>query len=226
MKAKYLIGLGFIILGVFLLLDQMGVVPFGMIIGDLWPSIIILIGVYLISHSHRSLFSGIVVTSVGVLLQADQLNMLPWGFWNTFWPVLLILIGVLIFMKGKKGHGHGGFPKKQTGENDLNLNSIFGGSSEKVTASNFRGGTGTALFGGIELDLRDCVIAPEGARLDLTAMFGGFQLAVPRNWRVILNGTPFLGGVENKSRLDPDIENPQVIHIDYFVMFGGIEITN
>ncbi|MFW5662624.1 MAG: LiaI-LiaF-like domain-containing protein, partial [Bacteroidota bacterium] len=49
MKAKYLIGLGFIILGVFLLLDQMGVVPFGMIIGDLWPSIIILIGVYLIS---------------------------------------------------------------------------------------------------------------------------------------------------------------------------------
>ena len=53
------------------------------------------------------------------------------------------------------------------------------------TSRNFRGGRLECWYGGGVLDLRDAVLAPEGATLQVRAVFGGGQILVPADWKVV-----------------------------------------
>jgi predicted membrane protein len=109
------------------------------------------------------------------------------------------------------------------GDDYINSNAIFGGADHLITSQNFKGGEAMALFGGVELDLRDAKISPDGCKLHATALFGGVEITVPSDWKVNVTGTPIFGGVENKSRGkegDPQKE----INLRCTVAFGGIEI--
>jgi len=71
---------------------------------------------------------------------------------------------------------------------------IFGPLAFHSTAQAFRGGVLECWYGGGMIDLRDAVLAPEGATLNVRAIFGGGQLLVPADWKVVsrIRG---LGGV-------------------------------
>jgi hypothetical protein len=59
-----------------------------------------------------------------------------------------------------------------------------------------RAGSGTAVAGGIEIDLTDA--RPEGtATLDLTAVAGGIDVVVPGDWKVEMTSKVFMGGTDN-----------------------------
>jgi hypothetical protein len=88
----------------------------------------------------------------------------------------------------------------------------------------FRGGTVEAWYGGGILDLREAVLDPRGARLTVQTVFGGFQVAVPAEWRVETS-VKGIGGVGDGR---PHIERPAdapVLTIDGIAIFGGIGIT-
>jgi hypothetical protein len=53
------------------------------------------------------------------------------------------------------------------------------------TSRNFRGGRLECWYGGGVLDLRDATLAPEGATLHVRAVFGGGQILVPADWKVV-----------------------------------------
>ena len=53
------------------------------------------------------------------------------------------------------------------------------------TSRNFRGGRLECWYGGGVLDLRDAALAPEGATLQVRAVFGGGQILVPSDWKVV-----------------------------------------
>jgi hypothetical protein len=53
------------------------------------------------------------------------------------------------------------------------------------TSRNFRGGRLECWYGGGVLDLRDATLAPEGATLQVRAVFGGGQILVPADWKVV-----------------------------------------
>ena len=53
------------------------------------------------------------------------------------------------------------------------------------TSGNFRGGRLECWYGGGVLDLRDATLAPEGATLQVRAVFGGGQILVPADWKVV-----------------------------------------
>jgi hypothetical protein len=53
------------------------------------------------------------------------------------------------------------------------------------TSRNFRGGRLECWYGGGVLDLRDATLAPEGATLQVRAVFGGGQILVPSDWKVV-----------------------------------------
>jgi hypothetical protein len=62
---------------------------------------------------------------------------------------------------------------------------IFEPLEFRSTSRNFRGGRLECWYGGGVLDLRDATLAPEGATLQVRAVFGGGQILVPADWKVV-----------------------------------------
>ncbi len=59
-------------------------------------------------------------------------------------------------------------------------------------------------------------------------MFGGIEVVVPRDWKVIINVTSIFGGVDDKRILNPDqvYESNKVLIIRGTAIFGGCELKN
>lgn len=210
-----------IVLGFGFLLNQFNIWNFGSVISNWWPVLLIIFGIFKLSTDRNSIFFGLMLFVIGALLLADNLFLLPWGFWSAFWPLLLI-IGGLSLLSSKRKH----LKKMQVDADVLNEFVIMGGVEKIVDNQNFQGGTATAVMGGIVIDLRQASIAGESAFIDLTAIMGGIEIRVPHNWKIEIQGTPILGGMDNKTRLSYDDEIASILKIRYSAIMGGVEIKN
>ena len=104
--------------------------------------------------------------------------------------------------------------------------SIFGGIEDKIVAQDFRDGEAVAILGGIDLDLRQAELSNGQATLDVTSIFGGIRLRVPRGWRVNLRNVTLFGSVEhNREQPDPEAETG-VLTIVGTALFGGLEVSD
>lgn len=80
-------------------------------------------------------------------------------------------------------------------------------SLETINASTkFKGGNITSILGGAEVDLTNCKIEGNYAEITATAIMGGIDLKVPKDWKVVVTGIPFLGGWDNKTFFSPEQE--------------------
>jgi len=77
-------------------------------------------------------------------------------------------------------------------------------------SSAFRGGSLTAVMGGIELDLRKTVLSGGTAYIDIVAFWGGVVLKVPGEWSVDAHIVPIMGAFENKVEPLPATREPGV----------------
>jgi predicted membrane protein len=221
MNARYFFGILLILIGAAYILDSFNVFSAGFFLHLWWPVLIIALGVFLLSRARHSFLSGLFVTVVGILLLASHLDIVP-NFWSLFWPLIIIILGLWL-VTSKFVHRR----PKATDTSDIDFVAIFSGSNERVVTDNFKGGSISTFFGGIELDLRGSGLSPEGATLDITAAFGGVEIIIPNNWKILSSGLPLLGGFANKTRQDDDISaDKPVLKINYLAMFGGIEIRN
>jgi predicted membrane protein len=202
-------------LGVGFLLDSLGLVNFGNLLGSWWPLIIILFGfAHLISRSQSFLFSGFFIIA-GILLLVDQLDVINLNFWSVFWPLLLVLIGFLVLFRS------GG--SKLSSEKSVNMVAIFSGDERNLDTEKFEGGNITAIFGGVKLDLRKATFK-EGATINVFAAFGGVDVILPENARAVVSGFPLFGGFEDKTVKPKKFEGTLIIKGT--VLFGGVSVKN
>src|SRR5918996_106167 len=122
----------------------------------------------------------------------------------------------------RHGRGPEVLREEGTAEDVVRATAVFGGHEVVSRSSSFRGGSATAVFGGVTIDLRNARLHPEGAVLDVTAILGGAEILVPRGWRVTTSGTPILGGIENKAEGG---EGPE-LRIDALTVLGGTDIKH
>ena len=114
--------------------------------------------------------------------------------------------------------------------NKLREATLFGSLTRRVQTQQFEGGSVSAVFGSIALDLTDAAIPPPDhtAILKVDALFGGIEITVPRNWRVVMKSSAMMGGCDDRTippRPDPGVETPTLV-IKGAAIFGGIEIRN
>ena len=190
-----------------------------------WESIFIMIGIVLLFIS-RNKTPGIVFIAIG------GLNLYP-----ELWPLILIGIGGYILYRrnypgvsishGKVLEGELG-KESRIGEDTIDDVSIFGGGNKVFQSQNFRGGKITAIFGGSEINLYDCKLAEGVQEIEITAIFGGTTIIVPKEWKVDVDVVSIFGGFGDSRRKDPNLtfQTDRTLLIKGIVLFGGGELKN
>lgn len=155
---------------------------------------------------------------VGVLLLFAARGIIVWStVGKIFLPSILILIGIsIIFKKNIK------MAKVDSKDENKNYVAVFSGSEENLSNMKFTGTHITAIFGGVELDLRNAIIEKDVV-INCTTIFGGIDIILPDNVKVKISGVPVFGGVENQ-KISSTEENVPTIYIDYVCIFAGIDL--
>lgn len=216
-----------ILLGLLFTLDNFGIIDAGDVL-DYWPVILIILGVVRVfqpRHEGQRVF-GVVMIGLGIFFQLQTLGLTDLRF-RDLWPVILVFIGgALIWRAFERGRSLEG-PPPDTSPHQSDF-AMMGGVHRVVESADYRGGDATAIMGAVELDLRGSKIANPPAALDIFALWGGVEITVPQEWKVDIQATPILGGIENKTRsVARDSAGPeQVLVVRGTALMGGIEIKN
>ncbi len=105
---------------------------------------------------------------------------------------------------------------------------IFSGIKRRFISQEFEGGKATAVFGGVELDLRDADTKLDEVVLHVDAIFGGIDIRVPESWEVDPQITGILGGYDDKT-VPPQVAGdrpPPLLVVKGSAIFGGVNIKN
>jgi hypothetical protein len=192
-----------------------------------WPVILIAIGITkLIDAQHSNeRTGGTVMVLVGGIFLAINLGLFSWQV-GQFWPVILIGIGItMLFNRGSMLTGLRMPPGNSFSKADAVA--IFGGFKRQVATDDYRGANYVAIFGGGEVDLRRAQIRGDSAHIEVTAIFGGFELRVPPNWIVANEVMGVFGGTADET-MQPLPETPGVknLIVTGTAVFGGVSIKN
>ncbi len=231
-ESGFLWGAVICIVGITFLLDRMGWIEAGRIF-RFWPMILVLAGI-LNMRTPAGRGWGLILLIAGVLLQLNGLGLAHVRIWD-LWPLIIIAVGLTLIWSSIEARRRGAQNPGSTrpsldSDSTVNLVAVFGGCERRVGSQAFRGGKAMAVFGGIELDLRDATIEGDEAVLDLNCVFGGVEIHVPRNWNIDARCVPVFGGYSDETRqaiaADPTIEREKRLVITGTVLFGGVEISN
>jgi predicted membrane protein len=226
---RLMIGILLIIAGLILILKKSTVLPqpLDYFIDDVifsWQMLLIAIGVVsLIGSDNKT--PGIVLISVGGFFLIPELFTNFFRSFNFFWPALFIVIGVVLLLNSKRLSAVSSY-KGESKADIIDIVNIFSGAERQLITDNFKGGKITAIFGGGEVNLTRCSLAPGDNVIEITCIFGGTTIIVPENWNVILEVTPILGGFSDNRKIIGDVmrDNTRTLAVRGTVIFGGGEI--
>lgn len=189
---------------------------------SLWswvPLAFVLLGLWAIVRSRgRNLTGPVMVIAVAGTLQLRNLGVLQDAWIESWWPLFVILLGVLLLV-GRYRRSDAQTP--QGGE--VSAIAVFGGSTQRIAAEDFRGGEAVSIFGGSEIDLREAAIPAPPAVLETLTLFGGPEIRVPADWNVKLDVLTLFGSAEDTRARGEVSAEPDLI-VTGLTIFGGVEI--
>lgn len=133
------------------------------------------------------------------------------------WPAVLVVAGYALVRRAVGGPA----TRRPSDGTTVSSFAMMAGLERTNRSESFRGGDLTAVMGGVGLDLRGARLAPEGATLEVFALWGGIELTVPEGWRVELDVVPLLGGFEDRTRASETAAGPSLKIRGFVVMAGG-----
>ena len=141
-------------------------------------------------------------------------------------PAILVLVGLSILLSNTKrritDQKGNQIPFEKTGMGGSDVSGVFDGRKVHYDGQVFEGATVSAVFGGVNMDLRSAVIERD-VRIDATAIFGGIEIFVPANVVVRIMSTPVLGGVTNKAAAPTEVPC-HTLYVNATCVFGGVDI--
>jgi predicted membrane protein len=223
---RLVLGLGIIIIGILFLLGNMDIIdPHDYL--RYWPAIIMIVGLAYLFQCQRGSGRvwGAILTFVGAAMLLDRLYFIHFSLWD-YWPLILICVGIMMIVKSsfiRRGIAAPPFAESKDANDRLVAVAVMAGSKRYNNSQNFQGGELTAIMGGLEIDLRDASIKDE-AVIDITAIMGGVDMRVPEDWTIIIDGFPFLGAFDDKTRPPKEITKRLIIRGT--AVMGGVDIKN
>ena len=235
MTSQVLMGVLVIAVGLLFLLDNLDIIDVHDALA-FWPLVFIFAGVakLLDTSSRDGYLVGLAGIGVGVIMILHRLGIIYFS-WRAAWPLILIGVGLMVVYRAMTGQRTARFgvavvdgqDKLQdavdSGSQTVDVTAVLGGFERRVHTQDFRGGEVTAVMGGCALDLRGASMKGE-AIIHVFALWGGVTLKVPPDWTIVLEGTPILGGFEEKTIAPPD--NSKRLIVRGYAIMGGVEVRN
>ena len=218
-------GLMLMLIGSLVLLDHMGIISSDRV-WKFWPLLLIAVGtIKLFEGCNRVL--GVVLVLVGLALLGNNLGLTRLS-WADLWPIALIGAGFAIIWSRFEIPR---MPRTASGgPTSINEFALFGGVERRLHINNFRGGSITAIFGGVEVDFRSADIEGEEATVYLEAVFGGIEVTIPDRWVALWEGQNIFGGYSDETRPPlPDVPGAapkKRLILRGRAVFGGITVKN
>ena len=163
----------------------------------------------------ESMGTSFLILVLGVLLLLASQNVIDWStIWKVFLPIIIMVVGLSIIFGNRK------VKTKKVKGNAKEYVAIFSGVDEVINKieNDFKM---TAVFGGIELDMRDVTLDSDLV-IDCFTLFGGIDIRLPKDVKVEVNGLPIFGGVENKYRNNH--ETKVTVYINHTTICGGVDL--
>lgn len=216
-------GLVLIAVGVLLALNVLGYAE-GIFFEGWWTLFLIIpsaIGI-VTDKDKTAAFIGL---SLGVLLLLCCQDVLEFSLiLKLFIPFVIIVIGLRVLL--------GSMWKVKTdkimdqavvdGAHIHNVNALFAGEEINMNGQEFSGANLSAIFGGIDYDLRGAVITKDCV-IKVKSIFGGIDIIMPENVSVKVSSTSLFGGIGNKKHGGIK-EKTATVYVEGLCLFGGVEI--
>lgn len=261
-RSGYTKGLGFglvlMLIGVLFLGFNFGLIPMSLkwVIVS-WPMLLIFIGV--VHYFRMRIFSGTILVLIGgffiiprfIEAYPTYFPGINGYFTHVYWPLLLIIAGILIITSRIFGpkwgfhdwnaewqnrshrhqhrhyhHNRRDYSTWNTNSEGFSKNSIFGSGEHIVLDPEFKGGEMNAVFGGIILDLRRTNLPVGETHLDINAVFGGITIYLPSDWYVETHLDTVFGGFQDNRIPKEPLDTTKKLIITGSCVFGGGELRN
>ena len=186
--------------------------------GTVWAVGLILAGLMTIFSSRKASLRvwGLLLMTIGVSIGLGAYGVINISVWKIFWPVMLIAI-VLTVSVGSGGRKRS---KKSADDSGNEKIAIFYGEESRVKGD-YTGGSVTAIFGGVDLDLRQAKIK-DGAVIDVFTFCGGVNINMPDDVIVKNEVHGILGGSEDKTVSKSSAK--KTIYLRGECVLGGLEV--
>lgn len=189
---------------------------------DGWWTLFIIVPCFISLFTDESKTGNLIGLVIGVLLLLACQDLVGFDIiWKLLLPIILIIIGLSFIFKNMIGNKISNKIKELNKKDKKEFCSTFSGQKLDYTNDEFTGCDLTAVFGGIDCDLRNAIIN-EDVVINITSIFGGVDIRVPKDVNVKVSSTSIFGGVDNSVKNNKDAE--KTIYINATCLFGGAEI--
>jgi predicted membrane protein len=191
-------------------------------------------------HNAGNLKWGIILILVGLVFLLHNYGFVDfWWLIGILWPLILIWWGYTMIRRSRAGSGEER-AAKVFGDQSLTIDSdeirqstVFGDIRLTVSSSNFKGGSASAVFGDLFIDLGSVENFSSPASMRLETVFGDIVVRLPSHAAVELHTSRVFGTMTTPSGThfhgnryrSPDFDTAaQRIEIDISQVFGDLEI--
>lgn len=217
-------GIVLIILGIIIGGNALGITNINLFF-DGWWTLFIIVPCFMGIFKENEKTGNVIGLIIGVALLLACQDIIDFNLIGKLWfPIILVCIGISIIFRDTIG-GKVKNEIKKINENKSKQNeycATFSGQDIKLDGEKFTGADLTAVFGGIECDLRNAIIDTDVV-INTSSIFGGIDIFFPENVKVKVKSLSIFGGVSNKKKNNQNVE-VHTIYINATCLFGGVDI--
>ncbi|MDR0851734.1 MAG: hypothetical protein LBN36_04510 [Clostridiales Family XIII bacterium] len=232
-------GLFFLIAGVAIVLNQLGLLGFaGLSLGTIIWTVLLLI-VFIFGIAHLFWFAIFFPIAGAALLYAEPLGLsADINWWPIFGAALFLSIGFSILFRKKRrwnkdynwaGNEDGKHSKEHfekvvntTDGTSVYEHTSFGSTIKYINSENFEEAALDCSFGALKVYFDNAKIPSGKATISIMVSFGAVELYIPKSWRLIDDMTRSFSGVGEKNRQSG--AETAVVTLTGEASFAGIEI--
>ena len=222
-------GVAIIALGVIFGGNAIGLFNFNVFF-DGWWTLFIIVPSVISFFTEKEKLSSLGFLAAGIIFLLAAQNVFSYDVaWKAILAVALIIIGLSIIIKGVFRNDNDKEVEKKIKnlKNDKIMDSqmaIFSGSDRTYNDESFTGSNLVAVFGGVNLDLRNAVFKKDTV-IKAFCLFGGIDIKVPKDVQVQIRSGFVFGGISD-DRKDKTTKGKYTIYVDAAGGFGGISIDD
>lgn len=222
-KENVLWGLGFIIVGILVLVNALGIIEINVFFKGWW-TLFIIVPCFVNIFKDNDKTASIIGTVFGILLLLAVRDVINFDLlWKILLPLVLIIIGLSLIFKDKVSDKVKDEIKKLNKNSKDEYTATFSGQDLNFDDEEFKGCELNAIFGGIKCDIKNAKLKDDVV-INVSSIFGGITLYVPKDVNVKVVSNSIFGGVSGNYNKNKNDKKGKTIYVNATCLFGGVEI--